>query len=263
MKAIETHNPADTQNSTYKMFFGLLSLVFCAAVVALAVTVSFAASDVCTQSDSGNSYDLKKELEERSKKYLQSIEKNPNLSPETKQRLKTQAENVVATGMKKLASLQTDKYREPEPKNKNEDINLTMFVNAVKKINNDESSIKTLKFLSRHHNRNSKIYKPTQLDIAMKVALPNYSERINNSRITKYDPRKLFGNFGIFDSNNYSGIITTNNTRSQKPNESKSQIQTTTQTQTNALKNVSSHSVNPEHIYSPSVLIARIIVLRN
>lgn len=117
-------------------------------------------SQLQSQSQSQLDSDLRKQLIERSKQYLISIENNKSFSPELKKRLKLQSQNVVESGLNNLTNSYAVRQNLLQPAD--EQIDMVFFINALNKIDTDNNSKKHKKqksiTLNSDSNSNKNLY---------------------------------------------------------------------------------------------------------
>ncbi|MDR2642345.1 MAG: hypothetical protein LBC74_06085 [Planctomycetaceae bacterium] len=183
-------------------------------------------TNVKTNNDIVQQPELRKQLLDRSKQYLLSIENNLSVSPETKNRIRLQSQKLVETGLKKLSDpsiVQRDSLRPA-----NEQIDTVFFVNALHKINSDcppekqnkkvslalktasNNALRAIEFLRGYYLPEKKIYVPTIREVMLRVAIPNNIELVRFIRqlLRRNTNSNLFGGF-LFGAIGCNDIIST------------------------------------------------------
>ncbi|MDR1485248.1 MAG: hypothetical protein LBT09_10550 [Planctomycetaceae bacterium] len=227
--------------------------------------------------------ELQKQLLERSKKYLLSIEKNQSHSPELKARLKLQAEKLIASGLKNLSDFSIVQHESCQPANRQ--IDTAFLAIALNKINSENSAynqnekislalqtasynaMRALEFLRGYSLCEYKIYVPTIRDVKLRVAVSDKFEffRFARTLLRRSTNSTLFGNPFAFGAIGCSELIST----PAQPRDLKSfarllakNIKSVAATEI-TITNFSFRISFNKNIAATSVLIAETIVMRN
>jgi hypothetical protein len=147
--------------------------------------------------------DLRKVLLERSKQYLSSLESNPSISAEMKNRFRLQAQKVIDSGLKNLTD--PNIVCQNSSQLANGQFDAKFFADTLNKICLDDNSqscenqksenkksivlkaasnnaLRALSFLQNHYSRPKKIHTPTVYEVALRVAIPDNIVVVKNTR---------------------------------------------------------------------------------
>ncbi|MDR3197405.1 MAG: hypothetical protein LBU34_05995 [Planctomycetaceae bacterium] len=150
--------------------------------------------------NSDNSF--QQQLLERSQKYLDSIQnQSANLSPELQEKFKRHAQNTVVKGLAKLNHSAKLAHKQAGA------VDLTVVANAVQKTGKHHA-LKVAAFLSRD------FYRATELEVAVRVALPTWDYR-HFGRLTAKNSGIVFGLLN-YDSANCTAIVVPASPRNSK-----------------------------------------------
>ncbi|MDR0610939.1 MAG: hypothetical protein LBG58_12565 [Planctomycetaceae bacterium] len=169
-----------------------IAMVFCALCLFVIMGTETKSNAKSLSANNNNSF--QQQLLERSQKYLDSIrQRSANLPPELQEKLKLQTQNTVNKGLAKLNHPAKLVQKQTTP------ANLTAFSNTIQKIGKI-SALKVAEFLSRD------FCCVTELDVAVRVALPSWNYR-QNCRFTVKNSSTLLGSFGFGCSNNRAVVV--------------------------------------------------------